>query len=154
MSLVLYSLSAWRREYARGGSTAASLARLSTRPVGGIPLLILVLWVLYMVVGVFGKIDEASGGYGGLVNGPLSRGLAALVGRESIVYAFLFGERSGLVSTGLTYAVAIVFPTVTLFFLAFALMEHSGCLPRLAFLAGGAVRGLLAVTGLQIAGPM
>jgi ferrous iron transport protein B len=152
--MLLYSYSAWRREYARGRSVAAALARLSTHPVGGIPLLIFFLWILYVVVGVFGagtcvdfletkvlgKLDETSGAYGGLVNGPLSRGLAAVVGRDGIVYAFFFGRLSGLVSTGLTYAIAIVFPIVTLFFLAFALMEDSGYLPRLALLADKAFK--------------
>ncbi len=153
-SMVLYSLSALRREYSRGRSGTAALARLSTHPVAGIPLLILVLWAAYKVVGVFGaghcvdflemnvfgKIDEASGEYGGLVNGPLSRGLSAVVGRGSIVHAFFLDRSSGLVSVGLTGAVAIVLPVVTLFFLAFALMEDSGYLPRLALLADRALK--------------
>jgi ferrous iron transport protein B len=89
---------------------------------------------------VFGKLSKASGEYGGLINGPLSRALAALVGRESIAYAFFFAASSGLVSTGLTHAVAIVLPIVTFFFLAFALMEDSGYLPRLALLADRAFK--------------
>lgn len=147
LSMLLYSASMWRREYRGGGSAAAALARLSTHPVGGFFLLVFVLWVVYFVVGVvgagecvdfvegtvFGTFDE--GEYGGLVNGPLSRGLASVIGRDNIVHAFLFDDRAGLVSTGLTYSVAIVFPIVTLFFLLFGVMEDSGYLPRLALLA-------------------
>jgi len=148
-SMAAYSLSALRREYATGGSAASSLARLSTHPVGGGPVLLFVLWIIYRVVGVhgagdcvdflegtvFGTLDQATGGYDGFVNGPLSRALAAVAGADGIVYAFFFGERSGLMSTGMTYAIAIVFPIVTLFFIAFGLMEDSGYLPRLALLA-------------------
>lgn len=149
LTMLAYSISAWRREYASGQSGAAALARLSSHPVGGFPLLLFTLWVLYRVVGVFGagdcvdflegkvfgKLDPATGRYGGLVNGPLSRALGRLVGTEGLVYAFFFGQHSGLVSKGLTYAIAIVFPIVTLFFASFALLEDSGYLPRLAFLS-------------------
>ncbi|MHC4250673.1 MAG: FeoB small GTPase domain-containing protein [Planctomycetota bacterium] len=155
-SMVLYSVSALRREYSKGGSATAALARLSAHPVAGIPFLAFVLWVTYRMVGVFGagdcvdfletnvfgRIEEASGEYGGLVNGPLSRWLAAVVGRDGIVYALLFDGRSGLVSVGLTGALAIVLPVVTLFFLAFALMEDSGYLPRLALLADRVLKGI------------
>ena len=149
LTAALYCASAWRREYAGGAPAAGALARLSTHPVGGFPLLFFVLWVLYRVVGVFaagdcvdflessffGTYDETTGAFGGLVNGPFSRALAWLVGKESTTYAFFFAENAGLVSTGLTYAIAIVLPIVTFFFLAFALMEDSGYLPRLALMA-------------------
>ncbi len=44
---------------------------------------------------------------------------------------FIVG-RYGLVSMGLSYAVAIVLPIVTTFFIAFSILEDSGYLPRLA----------------------
>jgi len=147
--MALYAGSAWRWEYRSGGSGAAALARLSTHPVGGFFLLVFALWVIYIVVGVFGAGDcvdfvegtvfgtyeESAGEYGGLINGPVSRWLAGLVGRGGPVYAFFFDKTAGVVSTGLTYAIAIVFPIVTLFFLLFSLMEDSGYLPRLSLLA-------------------
>ena len=40
--------------------------------------------------------------------------------------------RYGLVSMGLSYAVAIVLPIVATFFVAFSILEDSGYLPRLA----------------------
>lgn len=43
-----------------------------------------------------------------------------------------FVGRSGLVTMGLTYAVAIVLPVVTTFFLLFGFLEDSGYIPRLA----------------------
>ena len=83
---------------------------------------------------VFGKLAPATGIYGGWVNGPLSRAFAGVAGR-GVMYDFFFGETSGLISTGLTYAVAIILPIVALFFLAFSLMEDSGYLPRLAMMS-------------------
>ena len=144
----LYSASALRREFRAGGTATAAFARLSVHPAGGGPLLVFVLWIVYRVVGVFaagdcvdflvgevfGAADMETGLYGGWVNGPLSRALAAVAGR-GFIHEFFFGETSGLISTGLTYAVAIVLPIVAFFFLAFSIMEDSGYLPRLAMMS-------------------
>ena len=46
--------------------------------------------------------------------------------------ADLFVGPYGLVTMGLTYAIAIVLPIIVTFFLAFSLLEDSGYLPRLA----------------------
>ncbi|MHA2497420.1 MAG: ferrous iron transport protein B [Candidatus Hodarchaeales archaeon] len=45
----------------------------------------------------------------------------------------LIGEY-GVITVGITYAIAIVFPLVAIFFLAFAFLEDSGYLPRLALM--------------------
>lgn len=49
------------------------------------------------------------------------------------VQELLVGEY-GLITVGLTYAIAIVLPLVATFFLAFAILEDSGYLPRLALM--------------------
>ena len=49
------------------------------------------------------------------------------------VQSLLIGE-FGIVSLGLRYSIAIILPVVSTFFLAFALLEDSGYLPRLAML--------------------
>ena len=69
----------------------------------------------------------------GLVNPAAARGLQHLVGR-GLLYDLLVG-RYGLLTMGLTYALAIVLPIVGFFFLAFAFLEDSGYLPRLAAMA-------------------
>jgi ferrous iron transport protein B len=51
-----------------------------------------------------------------------------------MVYDFFLGKY-GLISVGLTYALAIVLPIVVTFFIAFGLLEDSGYLPRLAILS-------------------
>src|SRR5690606_1647171 len=47
---------------------------------------------------------------------------------------FLVGEY-GLWTMGITYALALILPIVTTFFLAFSILEDSGYLPRLAALS-------------------
>ncbi|MFX0092707.1 MAG: nucleoside recognition domain-containing protein, partial [Candidatus Hodarchaeota archaeon] len=51
----------------------------------------------------------------------------------TVIQELLVGEY-GVITFGLTYALAIVFPVVTCFFVAFSILEDSGYLPRLAFL--------------------
>ncbi|HNW93032.1 MAG TPA: ferrous iron transporter B [bacterium] len=46
----------------------------------------------------------------------------------------------GLITVGVTYAIAIVLPIVTFFFLAFGFLEDSGYLPRLATMTNGFFR--------------
>jgi len=48
----------------------------------------------------------------------------------------------GLFTMGISYALAIVLPIVTLFFLAFALLEDTGYLPRLAVMVNRAFRSM------------
>jgi len=55
-----------------------------------------------------------------------------VISKDSIVFELFLNEQSGLIQVGLTYAIAIVFPIVGFFFLAFGIMEDSGYLPRLA----------------------
>jgi ferrous iron transport protein B len=52
--------------------------------------------------------------------------------RQNFIFELFLDEHTGLIRVGLTYAVAIVLPIVSFFFLAFGLMEDSGYLPRLA----------------------
>ncbi len=52
---------------------------------------------------------------------------------------FLVGPY-GLVTMGLTYAIAIVLPVVTTFFFVFSMLEDSGYLPRLAIMANRGLR--------------
>lgn len=52
--------------------------------------------------------------------------------RNNFIFELFLDEHAGLIRVGLTYAVAIVFPIVGFFFLAFGIMEDSGYLPRLA----------------------
>src|SRR5205085_8809428 len=70
--------------------------------------------------------------FNGLIN-PAAVAAASYI-PVPLVRDFLVG-RYGLVTMGLTYAIAIVLPVVTTFFLVFGFLEDSGYLPRLAILS-------------------
>ncbi|WP_169702860.1 ferrous iron transporter B [Candidatus Kuenenia stuttgartiensis] len=54
-----------------------------------------------------------------------------IMSKDNLIYELFLNAQSGLIQVGLTYAIAIVFPIVGFFFLAFGIMEDSGYLPRL-----------------------
>jgi Fe2+ transport system protein B len=58
-----------------------------------------------------------------------------------LVTAFFVGQY-GLITMGVTYAVAIVLPVVTTFFFVFSMLEDSGYLPRLAVMSNRVLRGM------------
>jgi len=110
------------------------LARLTRRPLTGLPILVAVLYALYLFVGVFGaqtlvKIVEDDI-FGRGIN-PASIWLADRFIPFPIVRDFFVGQY-GLITMGLTYAIAIVLPVVATFFLMFGFLEDSGYIPRLA----------------------
>jgi ferrous iron transport protein B len=111
-----------------------ALARATRRPLTGVPILLAVLYALYLFVGVFGaqtlvKLLE-DGLFGRGIN-PASIWLADRFIPVPLVRDFLVGEY-GLITMGLTYAIAIVLPVVATFFLMFGFLEDSGYIPRLA----------------------
>lgn len=118
----------------------SSLGKISMHPVWGIPILLFVLFCLYEFVGVFGA--------GTLVNffeqvifGKYLNPMAAKVVQSIVPFKFiqemLIGEY-GLISVALTYAIAIILPITATFFIAFAILEDSGYLPRLAIMSNRA----------------
>ncbi len=118
------------------GSLAERIGAIARRPLTGLPLFLLAVWLLYLVVGRFaagtlvGFMEERV--FGRLIN-PLARSLLAPVpwdfARE------MFVGRFGLVTMGLTYSLAIILPIVGMFFLCFGLLEDSGYLPRLSIMS-------------------
>jgi len=138
----------------RGDRSAAStfarrLGAWSTHPAYGVPILALVLYVAYWFVGVLGAgtavdfledtvfhaylVPWVEAGLRAVLPGGAVQDF--LIGPAGVPFqqhgGFIIG-RYGLVSMGLSYAVAIVLPIVTTFFIAFSILEDSGYLPRLA----------------------
>jgi Fe2+ transport system protein B len=76
-------------------------------------------------------------------SGALNRAAYALFAWIGIplLTAFVVGPY-GLVTMGVTYAVAIVLPVVTTFFFVFSMLEDSGYLPRLAVMSNRVLRGM------------
>ncbi|RJP20829.1 MAG: ferrous iron transport protein B [Candidatus Abyssobacteria bacterium SURF_5] len=109
---------------------------LSQHPVWGLPVLAFVLYLLYVFVGQFGAgtaVDFIESTVFGEYVNPAA---VKLVDRlpSQFVRDLLVGE-FGLITVGLTYAIAIVLPIVGFFFLAFGILEDSGYLPRLTIMA-------------------
>lgn len=122
---------------AAGETFAQRLGRWTMRPWPGLPILALVLYVgLYQIVGSFGAgvlVDFLEGTvFEGLVNPWLVESTQAWVPWAPI-RELLAGEY-GVLTLGLRYAVGIILPIVTVFFMVFAMIEDSGYLPRLALL--------------------
>jgi ferrous iron transport protein B len=114
------------------------LNRAMTHPLLGLFMLAAVLYLIYMFVGVFaaGTLVDAieEGVFGNLVVPFLRR----LIGTGWI--GRLFVGEFGLISMGLNYSISIVLPIVTVFFLAFGILEDTGYFPRLTILTNNAFR--------------
>lgn len=112
------------------------LSQLTLNPFTGGIVLALVLWGLYEFVGVFGAQIAVSFLENVVFREYINPWVTQLV-QTLLPWAFLqdllIGEY-GVITLGLRYAIAIILPIVTTFFLAFALIEDSGYLPRLAML--------------------
>lgn len=112
---------------------AERLGRWTREWKTGLPLLIVVLLLMYEFVGVIGAGTLVDFLENTFFNAYLTPALQHLV-PGGFIYDFIVGKY-GLVSVGLTYSLAIVFPIVTTFFIAFGILEDSGYLPRLAVLS-------------------
>jgi ferrous iron transport protein B len=123
------------------------LGALTMHPFWGVPTLMLVLVAAYYLVGVLGAgilVDlMESQLFGRLIN-PGATWLAERLLPWQLARDFLVGEY-GLLTMGLTYAIAIVLPVVGTFFIFFGLLEDSGYLPRLAVM----VNRLFRIMGLN-----
>jgi ferrous iron transport protein B len=119
------------------------LGRAVREPLTGIPALLLVLYLTYLVVGVFGAQTLVGLLEKGLFGKYLNPWAAAAAAHLPFPAArdFLVGDY-GLISMGLTYAIAIVLPVVTTFFLMFGFLEDSGYIPRLAIFSDRLFRAM------------
>ncbi|MCS7066626.1 MAG: hypothetical protein NZL85_10210, partial [Fimbriimonadales bacterium] len=124
---------------------ADRIGRLCMNPWTGFPILALVLYFgLYQFVGVFGAgtvVDWLENGlFGQYINPFVERLVRATIPWRSI-QELLVGEY-GVWTLGVTYAIALILPIVTFFFLVFAVLEDTGYLPRLAMLIDRAFKWL------------
>jgi ferrous iron transport protein B len=125
-----------RSEGARG-TVAELFGRASMHPVWGIAILLGVLYALYEFVGVLGAdilvglVEETV--FGEYLN-PMFVKVVELLIPVKFFQEMLVGEY-GLITMALTYAVGIILPITTTFFIAFSILEDSGYLPRLAIMS-------------------
>ena len=110
------------------------IGRISIHPIWGIPFLAVVLWIAYLFVGKFGAgylVDVVEGGLFETYINPFAIRAVDVLRFPHFLRDLLVGPY-GLITMALTYAIAIVLPVVTTFFLFFGVLEDSGYLPRLA----------------------
>jgi len=116
------------------------LSRLLINPVTGIPVLIVIIYVaLYQFVGVLGAgilVDAIEEDLFGKHINPFFIELARDHIQWQSLRDLLVGDY-GILTMGITYAVAIILPIVCTFFFVFAVIEDSGYLPRLSLLVDG-----------------
>ncbi len=125
---------------ADSGKVFSFLEKISMHPVWGVPLLLLVLIGLYEFVGVFGGgtlVNFFEKVIFGIYLNPAAVKLVITVIPFPIIQEMLVGDY-GLITMALTYAIAIILPITFTFFIAFAILEDSGYLPRLAVMSNRA----------------
>jgi len=113
------------------------LSRIMMNPFTGAPILLAVLYYgLYKFVGTFGAgvlvnfLENKV--FGDYVN-PFMINFVNSVIPFKLLQDLLVGEY-GIITLGFRYAFAIILPIVATFFFAFAVVEDTGYLPRLAML--------------------
>jgi ferrous iron transport protein B len=123
-----------RSETGKKSNIAFHLGQWSMHPVYGLPILLVVLYLVYQFVGVLGAGDAVGfleeTVFGEYLN-PWATKIVAFVFPVPILQELLIGDY-GIITMALTYAIAIVLPIVGFFFVAFGILEDSGYLPRLA----------------------
>lgn len=129
-------------ETTQGASFSAKLSHWMMHPATGLPLLGLLLWGMYVVLGQW-----VAGGLVGITEETIMLGywvpfVEDLVGRVfaegSALYTILAGEFGVLTMTP-TYLIGVILPLVTGFYLLLAVLEDSGYLPRIAALTDRAL---------------
>jgi ferrous iron transport protein B len=123
---------------ARSHKFAHEVGILTRRAATGIPILICVLLLLFEFVGYTGA-QTLVGFLEDIVFGRYLVPWVQAVLPAGFLSEFITGKY-GLLSMGLTYAIAIVLPVVATFFIAFGLLEDSGYLPRLSILSDRVMR--------------
>lgn len=115
---------------------------LTMNPITGIPIFIGVIFLLYQFVGYIGAqvmVDFFEGViFGEYINPYISDLVIDSVG-EGYISRILVGDY-GVITVGLTWAIALILPIITTFFLAFSLLEDCGYIPRLAAMADRTLR--------------
>ncbi len=114
------------------------IAHYCVHPFWSVPILLGILYAIYLFVGVFGGttlvglLEEDF--FEGILNPSISNFIENIFTEKfnlPFVTDLLVGDY-GLWTMGMTYALALILPLVSTFFIAFSLLEDSGYLPRLS----------------------
>ncbi|QQR80806.1 MAG: ferrous iron transport protein B [Deltaproteobacteria bacterium] len=115
----------------------AWIGSVSMHPVWGLFFMLAVLVIVYYFVGYFGAQTAVGWLENGLFNtyiNPWAKTFFAKIFYFSPFLQDIIVGPYGVLTMALTYSLAIIFPIVITFFIAFSIMEDSGYLPRLAIM--------------------
>lgn len=135
-SRMVYEVTRFAQTKARG-SWVEWLSRRMISPWSGVPILLLILYYgIYRFVGDFGAGTLVDFLEGTIFEENINPWVTKLINSLfpwKILQELLVGEY-GVITLGVRYAVALILPIVTTFFLAFSILEDTGYLPRLSLL--------------------
>ncbi len=133
------------------GAFAQRLSKWTMHPVIGVPILLLVIFGFYEFVGKFGAgvlVDFIQNViFSTYLTPAIGKTIKALI-PVPFLQDMLVGQ-FGIFTMALTYALGIILPITTTFFLAFGFLEDSGYLPRLAVVSDRVFR-LLGLNGKAV----
>lgn len=124
------------------------LGRAAVNPLTGVPILFVVLYAMYKIIGVW-----VAGNIVGITEEVVMQGhyepwirslVSGFISPESIIGQILIGE-FGLLTMTITYLLGLLLPLVLGFYTILSILEDSGYLPRLATL----VDRLMTAVGLN-----
>lgn len=129
----------------RGASFSVRLGRWMLSPLTGIPILLIVLWLVYEFVGVF-VAQTVVGWTEEVIMGKyyyefIMKTLGPILGTENLLAQLLIGEFGVLTMTPI-YVFGLLLPLVVGFYLVLSIMEDSGYLPRVAVLTDRSLNSL------------
>jgi ferrous iron transport protein B len=119
-----------RKQKVTSGEFSKAFGRLSRHPVFGIPILLVVIFAIYFLV--VNVANEIAGWMDQILWKPVESRIDTLV-TIGWLNDFLIGDY-GILSLGLANAFLTILPILTVFFIAFNILEDIGYIPNLCVL--------------------
>lgn len=138
-------VSAVVQEEKKSAAFSQTLNRMMIKPLTGVPILLIALYVMYKLIGVFvagtvvGFTEET------VMIGYFEPFVRSIIGRfiveNSVLGTILIGE-FGVLTMTFTYVFGLLLPLVAGFYFVLALFEDSGYLPRIATMVDRVLSGI------------
>lgn len=120
-----------------GKGVKATLSRMMVNPVTGVPLLLITLYILYQLIGVFiaqTVVSLTEEAFFLEIYEPFIRNLVSrVIPAASFTSKLLIGE-FGILTMAVTYVFGLLLPLVIGFYFFLSILEDSGYMPRIAAL--------------------
>lgn len=125
------------KETNNGAAFGVKLGRLMLKPLYGVPLLVLTLYLMYKIIGIFvagtvvGFTEETI--MEGMYRPFVLKLLTPIIAGNSFIGSLLIGE-FGILTMVPVYIIGLLLPLIIGFYMLMAFLEDSGYLPRIAAL--------------------